>query len=431
MENQKNLIKRIENEYDNSGGNLALSREELKTHFELTKSETDYIMEELEKTEKFHIWEEYDEALKKRISRLRIKSRYSRNYWLHEKMTKEEAYVLIKLGKKFYDAYNVRYIDVEAENNHLVNLDLRKRDLPVERSLTNIPKEIGIFKHLRILKLPHNDLTQLPDSIGNLSQLKILDLDDNQIKALPESIGNLQSLEELYLNQNQLEELPKTIKKLRQLKIIGLDRNEFKNKEKWEKLLEHVPRIHWGNQLPDIREAKRNRITILVLTKDYVKQYIMDGALRKKHVDKTSIMNMMISHGVIPHHKILKVRGHKIGVLLLLPFSPIPIIQRELQTQNPICLIVYDKTDLQEISWFPKIVKECKHVFKENPLTAILGLKGDKELISTSEGQAKAKELGCLYYETKIGDFLGLDEIIQVLVEHVSYPNIKKRVRDK
>ena len=99
----------VEKEYDDSGGNLKLSREELGTYFEFTQAETDYAIEELEKKEKFQIWEEYDETLEKRITRLRIKSRYARNYWLYEKMTKEEADVLIKLGSKFYHAYNEQY----------------------------------------------------------------------------------------------------------------------------------------------------------------------------------------------------------------------------------------------------------------------------------------------------------------------------------
>lgn len=74
--------------------------------------------------------------------------------------------------------------------------------------LSKIPKDIGKFTELRILKIAATNLTELPDEIGKLRSLEVLDVSENEISDLPASMKNLKHLCCLYLRSNQLESVP-------------------------------------------------------------------------------------------------------------------------------------------------------------------------------------------------------------------------------
>jgi hypothetical protein len=72
------------------------------------------------------------------------------------------------------------------------------------KKLGKIPENIGIMKHLTILKLGDNNLTKVPESISKLTNLESLVLSSNKIQSLPDSFANLENLEELKLAFNPI-----------------------------------------------------------------------------------------------------------------------------------------------------------------------------------------------------------------------------------
>ncbi len=81
--------------------------------------------------------------------------------------------------------------------------------------LTDVPvKEvvkINGFPRIYVLNFSERSISQLPEDIGNLTNLSSLYLDYNNLTQLPETIGRLQNLESLTLNNNQLSNLPEAL----------------------------------------------------------------------------------------------------------------------------------------------------------------------------------------------------------------------------
>lgn len=96
-----------------------------------------------------------------------------------------------------------------------------------KQKLTQLPREIGEFKGLRILHLEENELRTLPIEIGELTALEGLNLRGNQIKSLPAEIGELTTLYRLNLSHNQLKSLPPEIGKLKVLVNFDLENNQL------------------------------------------------------------------------------------------------------------------------------------------------------------------------------------------------------------
>jgi hypothetical protein len=119
--------------------------------------------------------------------------------------------------------------------------------------LTKLPSEIGLFVHLKELKLQFNKLQSLPPEISNLRSLTTLSLFYNPIETFPLQILNLGSLEKLTLGNNlfegfsaltwiceissltdlsvshmRLEALPPEIIQLKSLRDLDLSHNSFK-----------------------------------------------------------------------------------------------------------------------------------------------------------------------------------------------------------
>jgi Leucine-rich repeat (LRR) protein len=82
------------------------------------------------------------------------------------------------------------------------------------------------LSNLTELNLGHNHLTELPIQVGLLVHLRVLFIHDNQIKALPSQLGHLKHLNMLDLTNNQLSDLPAELLGLT-LDNVWLDDNPF------------------------------------------------------------------------------------------------------------------------------------------------------------------------------------------------------------
>ncbi|KAG9511081.1 Protein flightless-1, partial [Fragariocoptes setiger] len=99
----------------------------------------------------------------------------------------------------------------------LVELDLSSNQLH------RIPEDLADLKNLRRINLSENCISKLPDEIGDWwPKLESLNLSSNRLTKLPSSICKMCNLRRLYLNDNQLdfEGLPSNIGKLKQLEVL-------------------------------------------------------------------------------------------------------------------------------------------------------------------------------------------------------------------
>lgn len=95
--------------------------------------------------------------------------------------------------------------------------------------ITELPKEISLFRKLRELGLSGNQLRNLPPSFATLDSLTRLDLGENLFEELPLEICNLQSLTDLSLEGNQLRTLPPEIENLKCLCEFILTNNQLED----------------------------------------------------------------------------------------------------------------------------------------------------------------------------------------------------------
>jgi leucine-rich repeat protein SHOC2 len=121
-------------------------------------------------------------------------------------------------------------------------IDLKKvfRSLNLAgENLTEIPKNIGDYQDLTMVRLTSNSLDSLPQSIGKLSNLIELHANYNHLIGLPDSFIGLTKLKILYLNNNYLLKLPEDIGNLDRLEELNLSHNQLKAiPDSMEKLVE-------------------------------------------------------------------------------------------------------------------------------------------------------------------------------------------------
>ncbi len=125
-----------------------------------------------------------------------------------------------------------------ARANRLTVLDLS------EKSVSQLPKEIGLLTDLEELGLSFNELKEIPDEIGNLTNLKILELHGNKLSSLPLAIKKLQKLEELTLGGNAFKEIPAVVYELIALKRLAFPANKVRFISQDIKKLTNLTKLH-------------------------------------------------------------------------------------------------------------------------------------------------------------------------------------------
>lgn len=96
-----------------------------------------------------------------------------------------------------------------------------------ENHFSVLPKEIGIFVHLKQLNLEKNRLTEIPEDIGSLIKLETLNLNSNKLTALPASLAKLKNLKQVQVCDNLLIAFPMMLCKIKHLDFLDLSRNKI------------------------------------------------------------------------------------------------------------------------------------------------------------------------------------------------------------
>lgn len=96
-----------------------------------------------------------------------------------------------------------------------------------ENHFTQLPKEIGVFIHLKQLNLESNRLICIPEDIGNLVKLEILNISNNQLTSLPASLAKLNHLKQVQVTDNLLTIFPTMLCSLKHLDFLDLSRNKI------------------------------------------------------------------------------------------------------------------------------------------------------------------------------------------------------------
>lgn len=100
---------------------------------------------------------------------------------------------------------------------------LQLRELEIEAPLSDIPKSIGLLKHLERIVVKGSAFENLPEEFSHLLSLKYLKIVRSGIRSLPESFGNLTNLKHIDLSHSwELEGLPNSFGNLTNLKHINL-----------------------------------------------------------------------------------------------------------------------------------------------------------------------------------------------------------------
>ena len=148
------------------------------------------------------------------------------------------------LTKKFAFTERAAYYelsDAVAHADQVTTLKLNRL------GLTEIPKEIALFKNLVELDLSNNKITSIGGKLSGLNNLQVLNLSSNALTEVPSELCNLPSLlslnlssnkissgsfsctklERLYLNNNELTSLPSGIAQMKNLRGLYLHSNKL------------------------------------------------------------------------------------------------------------------------------------------------------------------------------------------------------------
>lgn len=109
----------------------------------------------------------------------------------------------------------------QGQKYKAIKLDLR------DKSLEELPSQIGYLTNLRELYLSNNWLKSLPSELNQLSKLEVLDLGKNRFSAFPIEILGLKKLRVLNLGFNPVRGLPNEISQLVNLEELNLAYNEL------------------------------------------------------------------------------------------------------------------------------------------------------------------------------------------------------------
>ncbi len=70
-----------------------------------------------------------------------------------------------------------------------------------------IPKEIGLFRHLKWLSFAHNHISELPPFLFDITTLIWMELTCNLIQDIPDDVSKLTNLQELYFKGNRVQSM--------------------------------------------------------------------------------------------------------------------------------------------------------------------------------------------------------------------------------
>ena len=426
------LVKKVQDEYNNSGGALSFNFEEFCEFFKLEAPVAEHLIEELCATGWFQFTKTVDSSSGEESNRLQIRSKYRRNFWLYSELVPKEAKVILELGALLKNPLNSRIKNLEIEDQHIVKLILQDQDLHT------IPSSIGNLTHLKILKIQRCKLTSLPETIGNLKSLKELDLDFNNLTVLPETIGKLENLQELWCRHNKLTGLPKALGSLKNLRILSLDNNQLTTLPENIGLLKKIQRLTVkGNKLTELPESLGD-LTSLKIEKlkepkhsksDYLLLFSIIGNCDKLtpkfiryYAGGTYAQDYLptIGHDITTKKITVKDTVTKLILLNLASGKFFNKLRPSLYRGNSACIIVFDKSDRQSFDavsdWLEDFRKHVDSWIVDSIIPVVLlGINTKEEDVSTDEGKALAELLDLPYFETTAPKFEKANEIFEYL----------------
>ncbi|WP_460971952.1 leucine-rich repeat domain-containing protein [Spirosoma migulaei] len=120
-------------------------------------------------------------------------------------------------------------------NNDLANLTIkplrslhRLNDVNLYNvGLSQLPKDIGRLKHVKVMDLYYNKFTELPRQLGRMKRLEQLAIAHNNLKEIPASLAKLRRLQVLFAHHNHISQLPTKFQRLQHLHVLDLGYNEL------------------------------------------------------------------------------------------------------------------------------------------------------------------------------------------------------------
>jgi len=165
--------------------------------------------------------------------------------------------------------------------------------------LSELPKDFGRLKKLKVFFCSDNNFTYLPGELGDCLTLDIvgfksnkietifpksincnlrwLILTNNKIRELPSTIGGCTRMQKLMLAGNRLTDLPETLQNCRNLRLLRISANRLNGLPDW---LLSMPKLSWlafsGN--PFVRSPKIEALDLISWTDLELKHILGQGA---------------------------------------------------------------------------------------------------------------------------------------------------------
>lgn len=107
------------------------------------------------------------------------------------------------------------------------------------QNLTELPRDVEQFTHLRVLRVHDNLISAIPNFVWNLAELQEIDLSNNLVQTLSPRVGLMPRLRYLDLSDNKLTDLPKELAHTKKLVNVTVRNNPISvvRRKELEKLL--------------------------------------------------------------------------------------------------------------------------------------------------------------------------------------------------
>lgn len=240
------------------------------------------------------------------------------------------------------------------------------------KELTEIPKEVFLYKNLRKLSLRNNRIKKIPKEIRNLKLLVNLNLSNNELTSLYANLFELEKLEVLILNNNRIKSVPERINKLQRLRKLGLANNKIADFNEITlpnlvelnlsgNLLRRIPfSIRYMNKLKKLwltnNDIKRREVTFIKRKLPYLNNvYYQVKEEPIKNIMSTSEVNKDVANHVADKGN----KRHKIFI----SYSHYDDNWRERVEENIKVLSNYSALDIE--TWSDKKIQSGKEWKKE------------------------------------------------------------------